>query len=113
MFERSPSASAARASAGAPTASPRGWSRIPDAARDPEVRHRFGEIATDFLALRFTGYRTLTTLQRGGIPGPEGGLAKVTTIKAAIDAASCSPTCWDPTPCGRRAGGGSCPTSPA
>jgi alkylation response protein AidB-like acyl-CoA dehydrogenase len=57
-----------------------------DASRDPEVRHRFGEIAADFLALRFTGYRTLTTLQRGGIPGPEGGLAKVTTIKAAIDA---------------------------
>jgi alkylation response protein AidB-like acyl-CoA dehydrogenase len=57
-----------------------------EATRDPEVRHRFGEIAADFLALRFTGYRTLTTLQRGGIPGPEGGLAKVTTIKAAIEA---------------------------
>ncbi|CAA9519653.1 MAG: Acyl-CoA dehydrogenase, long-chain specific [uncultured Solirubrobacteraceae bacterium] len=57
-----------------------------EATRDAEVRHRFGEIAADFLALRFTGYRTLTTLQRGGIPGPEGGLAKVTTIKAAIDA---------------------------
>ena len=57
-----------------------------EATRDPEVRHRFGEIAADFLALRFTGYRTLTTLQRGGIPGPEGGLAKVTTIRAAIDA---------------------------
>ena len=40
----------------------------------------------DFLALRFTGYRMLTTLQRGGIPGPEGALAKVTTIKAAIAA---------------------------
>jgi alkylation response protein AidB-like acyl-CoA dehydrogenase len=58
----------------------------PDATLDPEVRHRFGEIATDFLALRFTGYRTLTTLVKGGVPGPEGGLAKVTTIKAAIDA---------------------------
>jgi alkylation response protein AidB-like acyl-CoA dehydrogenase len=57
-----------------------------DATLDPEVRHRFGEIATDFLALRFTGYRTLTTLLRGGIPGPEGGMAKITTIKAAIDA---------------------------
>jgi alkylation response protein AidB-like acyl-CoA dehydrogenase len=56
------------------------------ATRDPEVRHRYGEIATDFLALRFTGYRMLTTLQRGGIPGPEGALAKVTTIKAAIAA---------------------------
>jgi alkylation response protein AidB-like acyl-CoA dehydrogenase len=56
------------------------------ARRDPEVRHRFGELATEFLALRFTGYRMLTTLQQGKIPGPEGGLAKVTTIKAAIEA---------------------------
>jgi alkylation response protein AidB-like acyl-CoA dehydrogenase len=59
---------------------------VPESARDPEVRHRFGDLATEFLALRFTGYRMLTTLQRGGIPGPEGGLAKVTTIKAAIEA---------------------------
>ena len=58
----------------------------PEARRDPEVRHRFGELAAEFLALRFTGYRMLTTLQKGGIPGPEGGLAKVTTIKAAIEA---------------------------
>jgi alkylation response protein AidB-like acyl-CoA dehydrogenase len=56
------------------------------ATRDRETRHRYGEIAADFLALRFTGYRMLTTLQRGGIPGPEGALAKVTTIKAAIAA---------------------------
>jgi alkylation response protein AidB-like acyl-CoA dehydrogenase len=56
------------------------------APRDPEVRHRFGELASEFLALRFTGYRMLSTLQRGGIPGAEGGLAKVTTIKAAIEA---------------------------
>ncbi len=58
----------------------------PGVAEDPEVRHRFGELAADFLALRFTGYRMLTTLQQGRIPGPEGGLAKVTTIKAAIEA---------------------------
>jgi alkylation response protein AidB-like acyl-CoA dehydrogenase len=58
----------------------------PGAEEDPEVRHRFGELAADFLALRFTGYRMLTTLQQGRIPGPEGGLAKVTTIKAAIEA---------------------------
>jgi alkylation response protein AidB-like acyl-CoA dehydrogenase len=54
--------------------------------RDAETRHRFGEIATDFLALRFTGYRMLTSLHRGQIPGAEGALAKVTTIKAAIAA---------------------------
>jgi alkylation response protein AidB-like acyl-CoA dehydrogenase len=54
--------------------------------RDAETRHRFGEIATEFLALRFTGYRMLTSLNRGQIPGAEGALAKVTTIKAAIAA---------------------------
>jgi alkylation response protein AidB-like acyl-CoA dehydrogenase len=58
----------------------------PAGLADREVRHRFGLIAADFLALRFTGYRMLTTLQRGGIPGPEGALAKVTTIRAAIAA---------------------------
>jgi alkylation response protein AidB-like acyl-CoA dehydrogenase len=58
----------------------------PAARHDREVRHRFGELATEFLALRFTGYRMLTTLQRGAIPGPEGGLSKVTTIRAAIEA---------------------------
>ncbi len=56
------------------------------ATRDGEVRHRFGEIASEFLALRFLGYRTLTTLQEGRIPGPEAALAKVTTIRAAIAA---------------------------
>jgi alkylation response protein AidB-like acyl-CoA dehydrogenase len=54
--------------------------------RDGEVRHRFGAIAAEFLALRFTSYRMLTTLQRGGVPGPEGALAKVTTVRAAIAA---------------------------
>jgi alkylation response protein AidB-like acyl-CoA dehydrogenase len=56
------------------------------AAADPEVRHRFGELATDLLALRFTGYRILTALQRGQIPGPEAGMGKVTVVNAAIAA---------------------------
>jgi alkylation response protein AidB-like acyl-CoA dehydrogenase len=56
------------------------------ATRDREVRHRFGALASEFLALRFTSYRTLTQLQRGNVPGPEGALAKVTTIRAAIAA---------------------------
>ena len=36
--------------------------------------------------MRFTGYRTLTALSKGQIPGPESGLAKVTTVNAAIAA---------------------------
>jgi alkylation response protein AidB-like acyl-CoA dehydrogenase len=56
------------------------------ARRDPEVRERLGEIITDLLAVRFNGYRALTMLARGQIPGPEAGLAKVTMVNAAIAA---------------------------
>jgi alkylation response protein AidB-like acyl-CoA dehydrogenase len=54
--------------------------------RDPEVRKQLGEIASELLAVRFTGYRTLTALQKGQIPGPEAGLAKVTIVNGAIKA---------------------------
>jgi alkylation response protein AidB-like acyl-CoA dehydrogenase len=57
------------------------------AAANPETRRRLGEVAADLLSLRFTGYRQLSLLQRGQIPGPEGALGKITTIKAAIEAA--------------------------
>ena len=56
------------------------------AVGDPDVRKRLGEIATELLAIKFTGYRMLTALQKGQIPGPEAGLAKVTTVNAAIAA---------------------------
>jgi alkylation response protein AidB-like acyl-CoA dehydrogenase len=58
----------------------------PEARRDPEVRHRLGEIASELLGVRFTGYRTLTALAKGQIPGPEAGLAKVTIVSGAIKA---------------------------
>jgi alkylation response protein AidB-like acyl-CoA dehydrogenase len=54
--------------------------------RDADVRRRLGEILTDMTAVRFGGYRVLTQLQRGQIPGPEAGLAKVTMVNAAIAA---------------------------
>jgi alkylation response protein AidB-like acyl-CoA dehydrogenase len=57
-----------------------------EARRDHEVRHQLGEIASELLAVRFTGYRTLTALQKGQIPGPEAGLAKVTIVNGAIRA---------------------------
>jgi alkylation response protein AidB-like acyl-CoA dehydrogenase len=53
---------------------------------DPSVRERLGEIITELLAVRFNGYRALTALSRGQIPGPEAGLAKVTMVNAAIAA---------------------------
>jgi len=58
----------------------------PEARTDPEVRRKLGSITAGFLSLRFTGYRMLTALQRGQIPGPEGALSKITTIKGAIAA---------------------------
>jgi alkylation response protein AidB-like acyl-CoA dehydrogenase len=56
------------------------------ARRDPEVRRILGEIVSELTAVRFTGYRTLTALQRGQIPGPEAGLAKVTIVSNAVRA---------------------------
>ncbi|HEX3451914.1 MAG TPA: acyl-CoA dehydrogenase family protein, partial [Solirubrobacteraceae bacterium] len=56
------------------------------ARRDPEVRHQLGEIASELLAVRFTGYRTLSALQKGQVPGPESGLAKITIVNGAIKA---------------------------
>jgi alkylation response protein AidB-like acyl-CoA dehydrogenase len=58
-----------------------------EAARaDSDIRRRLGEVMTDLLAVRFNGYRALTALSRGQIPGPEAGLAKVTMVNAAIAA---------------------------
>jgi alkylation response protein AidB-like acyl-CoA dehydrogenase len=58
----------------------------PVAAKDPEVRARFGELATELLALRFTGYRLLTAISKGQIPGPEAGMGKITAVNGAIAA---------------------------
>jgi alkylation response protein AidB-like acyl-CoA dehydrogenase len=58
----------------------------PDARRDHEVRKQLGEIASELLAVRFTGYRTMTALQKGQVPGPESGLAKITIVSGAIKA---------------------------
>ena len=56
------------------------------ARRDSDIRHQLGEIVSELLAVRFNGYRVLTMLQRGQIPGPEAGLAKVTLVNAGIAA---------------------------
>lgn len=56
------------------------------ARQDTEVRRRLGHVITELLAVRFNGYRALTMLARGQIPGPEAGLAKVTMVNAAVAA---------------------------
>jgi alkylation response protein AidB-like acyl-CoA dehydrogenase len=58
----------------------------PESRSDAEVRQRLGHIITEMTSVRFTGYRALTALQRGQIPGPEAGLAKVTMVNAGIAA---------------------------
>ncbi len=56
------------------------------ARADTEVRQRLGNVISELLAVRFNGYRALTMLSRGQIPGPEAGLAKVTMVNAGIAA---------------------------
>ncbi len=58
----------------------------PIAAEDHQVRHIFGELAAELEAIRWTGYRSISALQDGQIPGPEFGLAKVTTVNCAVRA---------------------------
>jgi alkylation response protein AidB-like acyl-CoA dehydrogenase len=49
--------------------------RVP--ADDPVVRDEIAAAWIDLQALRFTNYRSLTTLAKTGVPGPEGSVAKL------------------------------------
>jgi alkylation response protein AidB-like acyl-CoA dehydrogenase len=71
---------------GSPSALAGAIAQDDEARADSDVRLRLGEIITEFAAVRFNGYRALTALSRGQIPGPEAGLAKVTMVNAAIHA---------------------------
>src|SRR5262249_53453762 len=50
---------------------------------EPGVRRRLAEVTCALLALRFSGYRTLTALERGAVPGPEAALGKLGVVEAA------------------------------
>jgi alkylation response protein AidB-like acyl-CoA dehydrogenase len=41
------------------------------------VRDQIAQFWVDLQALRFTNYRSLTALQKSGVPGPEGSVAKL------------------------------------
>jgi alkylation response protein AidB-like acyl-CoA dehydrogenase len=71
---------------GSPTRLAETLARDEAARNDSDSRHRLGELITELLAVRFNGYRALTALAQGQIPGPEAGLAKVTMVNAAIAA---------------------------
>jgi alkylation response protein AidB-like acyl-CoA dehydrogenase len=52
----------------------------PDGTRpadDPVIRDQVAQAWIDLQALRFTNYRSLTALQKTGVPGPEGSVAKL------------------------------------
>jgi alkylation response protein AidB-like acyl-CoA dehydrogenase len=44
---------------------------------DPILRDRIAREWIELQALRYTNYRALTTLQKTGIPGPEGSISKL------------------------------------
>jgi alkylation response protein AidB-like acyl-CoA dehydrogenase len=46
-------------------------------ADDPVVRDQIAQFWVDLQGLRFTNYRSLTALQKSGVPGPEGSVAKL------------------------------------
>jgi alkylation response protein AidB-like acyl-CoA dehydrogenase len=46
-------------------------------AEDPVIRDQVAQLWIDLQALRFTNYRSLTALQKTGVPGPEGSVAKL------------------------------------
>ncbi len=43
----------------------------------PLVRDRVAQLWIDLQALRYTNYRSLTALEKTGVPGPEGSIAKL------------------------------------
>ena len=53
---------------------------------DSDVRQRLGDIATELLGCASTATGRSPRSRAGQIPGPEAGLAKVTTVNAAIAA---------------------------
>ncbi len=72
---------------GSPTRLAEAIAADPAARTNTEVRHELGTLLSELLAVRFNGYRALTMLLKGQIPGPEAGLAKVTLVNAGIAAA--------------------------
>jgi alkylation response protein AidB-like acyl-CoA dehydrogenase len=53
---------------------------------DPRVRVRLGKVASELLALRHTNERLAEEIAEGRIPGPEAGLAKISSVSASLAA---------------------------
>jgi alkylation response protein AidB-like acyl-CoA dehydrogenase len=50
---------------------------LAEGVEDPALRQRVAREWIELQALRYTNYRSLTTLMKTGIPGPEGSIAKL------------------------------------
>lgn len=63
--------------------------RLPELpeARQGVVRQRFGRAFVDALATRYTGYRQLSAISRGEMPGPEASAGKLSGTTAARELA--------------------------
>jgi alkylation response protein AidB-like acyl-CoA dehydrogenase len=56
------------------------------ARADPRVRVRFGQVASELLALRYTSERLTQEVAAGRVPGPEAGLLKVSSVLSSLAA---------------------------
>ncbi len=56
-------------------------------ARQAVTRQALGKAYVDTLAARYTGYRRLTAISKGQLPGPEGSAGKLAGTAAAVDVA--------------------------
>lgn len=69
-----------------------GWqpSHFIDPIRDrldrDDFRQRLAGVVVDMLAVRYGGFRALSKVANGDLPGPEAGLGKITLVDAAIRA---------------------------
>jgi alkylation response protein AidB-like acyl-CoA dehydrogenase len=53
------------------------YANATDAVNDPAIRERLAEWYVNEMGLRYTGYRALTALSKGQMPGPENSISKI------------------------------------
>jgi alkylation response protein AidB-like acyl-CoA dehydrogenase len=56
---------------------------IREKLQSADLRQRLAGVIVDMLAVRYTGYRALSKVANGDLPGPEAGLGKITLVDAA------------------------------
>ncbi len=58
----------------------------PEESLGEGTRTRLGEVAAELLGSRYSVYRLVGGLERGSLPGPEAGLAKITSVHVSFAA---------------------------